>query len=105
MLQPRAYWSRRTELLGLSLIGVLMLANVGIRFWRAWEGRSKGLDCFALGCIAFMIVGIWIVALRHARDLDKLAGQTEERLVARLSNSAFAIGFLGYMMLLEALIH
>lgn len=81
-----------------------MMANAGMRFIRAWTSGSKGLDCFALGSIVFMIVGIWSAVFRHVKDLDKLAGQADERLVARLSNSTYAIGLLAYMMLLEALL-
>jgi len=103
MLQPRAYWSRRTELLMLGLLGIGIMANIGVRLWRAWTAPDS-LDRLVLCIVACMIVGTWALLLRHARDIDKLAGHAEEKVLARLSSSAYGIAFAGYLMLLEALL-
>jgi hypothetical protein len=77
MQQVRAYWSRRGEFLFLTVMAVLLMANVIIRFWRA-VGPAGSEHRFALGFTGFIIIAIWVLALRHTRDLDKLAGQAEE---------------------------
>jgi hypothetical protein len=102
MPQVRAYWSRRTNLLLLSFFGILTEANVGVRFWRAGAEGWKGPDRLALGSMALMIVGIWFLALRHAKDLDKLAENADEWLVARLSATTYTIAFIAFLMLVEA---
>jgi len=39
----------------------------------------------------------------HMRALDKLTDQSEEKILVRLSSSAYVMAFLGYLMISEAL--
>ena len=103
MPRGSAYWSRRTELLMLTFLGIAMMADVGLRLWRSWAAPDS-LDRLALGSIAFMIVALWVALFRHVRQLDKLAGHVEEKALNRLSTCASAIGTLGLVMLLDALL-
>lgn len=103
MLRGVAYWSRRTAFLFLTLMGILPLANVGVRLRHAWAGPDS-LNRVVLGLCALSIVVIWALFLRYIRKLDKLTGRIEEKALNRLSQSTYAIGFLGYLMLLEAML-
>jgi hypothetical protein len=62
------------------------------------------MDRLALGFIAWMILATWALFFRYVRDMDKIAGQSEEKILARLSQGTYTIGFLGYMMVLDALL-
>lgn len=86
----------------LALIGSMALANVGVRLWRL-RANSDGLDIFVLSFIAIGIVAIWFFCFMHMRALDKLADQSEEKILLRLSFSAYGMCFFGYMMIMEAL--
>jgi hypothetical protein len=102
-VDPAGFWSRRTALLCLTLLGSLALANVVVRFWRLRAG-SDSLDLLVLGTIALGIVVIWFLYFTHMRALDKLSDQSEKKVLARLSSAAYTMGFFAYMMVIEALL-
>ncbi len=87
----------------LGLIGSLALANVVVRLWRL-RANSDGLDILVLGFIAIGIVVIWFLCFMHMRALDKLTDQSEEKILVRLSSTAYAMGFFGYLMIIDALL-
>jgi len=97
---PVPYWSRRTALLMLGLIGSLALANVVVRLWRL---RANSDDIFVLGFLAVGIVATWFLCFMHMRALDKLTDQSQEKILVRLSSTAYAMGFFGYLMIIEVL--
>jgi len=39
----------------------------------------------------------------HMRALDKLTDQSQEKILVRLSSTAYAMGFFGYLMIIEVL--
>jgi len=86
----------------LALLGSLTLANVGVRLWRV-RANADDLDIFVLGFIAIGIVVTWFLCFMHMRALDKLTDQSEEKILVRLSSSAYVMAFLGYLMISEAL--
>jgi hypothetical protein len=98
-----SYWSRRTNVWLLGFFGILMLADIGVRCWRL-APATRSADALALFAVAFCIVAIWLNYFRHVRQLNQLPEQISDKLVARLSRTAFGMCLIGYLMLLEGLL-
>jgi len=95
------YWSGRSNLWLLGFLGILTPANFCIKWWRLGPA-TRSANGVALFGVAFCIVGIWFNYFRHVRQVNQLPEQVSEKLVARLSRSAFGMCLLGYGMLLQA---
>ena len=96
------YWLRRSNLWLSALMAVLMLANISLRWWRL-EPMTRSANSIAIFAVAFCTVAIWLNYLSNVRQLNQLPKEVSEKLVARLSRSAFAMCLLGYVMALEGL--
>jgi len=80
-----------------------MLADICVRWWRLGPA-TRSADALALFGVTFCIVAIWFNYFRHVRQLNQLPEQVSEKLVARLSRTAFGMCLMGYLMLLEGLL-
>ena len=68
-----------------------------------WD-HIRGVGRFSLFAVAFLVAVLWCLYFVHVRALNKLPESVSEKLVARLSSTAFSMSMLGYGMLMEALL-
>ena len=99
MLRGAAYWSRRTQLLFLAIIAVLVWASVLVRLYRFWA-TTDSIDRFARCLIALFVPAVWTIFFRHVQHLNELAGQIEEKSLERLSQGPYTLAFLSCVMVL-----
>ena len=73
------------------------------RIWRL-GATLDGVDRISLFAIPSFIIALWLLYFVHVRALNRLPESVSEKLLARLSSTAFSMCMLGYVMLMEALL-
>src|SRR5579864_1367809 len=97
MSRPFGFWV-------ITFLGGILLLDIAVHLSRAPSGFA-GLDYFEWGMNAVLVVVIWVSCRRQLRDLDKLAGQVEQKVMVRMSGNAYGMAFVAYLFLLQQLTH
>jgi hypothetical protein len=84
---------------GLTLMAMVILLDVGLRFWHPPTGTDL-LGRFGWVMVAASVVVVWLIYLGHIGALSRLNGQVEAKTLEFLSSAAELFVFFNYITIL-----
>jgi hypothetical protein len=85
--------------IGVPILGIILLLIVALKFNRA----PAGLDRLDVGAMAIFVLLIGLAYFNQRRQLNRLAGKIDDRVLSGLCNTANSMATGGYLICIFAL--